>query len=158
MGTGRAPHKTLTSQALLGIQLFSWQRNVENTSRVSGESTFTGWGKKEISLIMHTQPWARIWASTFHLQATFRSLLVRKNTIKGEHCKNFECHGTDKKREKGEAECQSAKIIEWNMHVLEQLQPHLKHNKEEKPLLISLCWWNLISNHTLNFHILQHIL
>lgn len=29
-----------------------------------------------------------------------------------------------KKRQKGEAECQSVKITEWNTHVLEQLQPH----------------------------------
>lgn len=29
------------------------------------------------------------------------------------------------------------------------------HNKE-KPLLISLHWWNLITNHMLNFHMLQY--
>lgn len=30
------------------------------------------------------------------------------------------------------------------------------HNKEEKTLLISLDWWNMISNHMLNFHTLQY--
>lgn len=32
----------------------------------------------------------------------------------------------------------------------------LKHNKEEKALLISWHWWNLIINHMLNFHIVAY--
>lgn len=93
---------------------------------VCGESTFTEEKKKEISLsnklcrYNHEQKYQQAHSTSKPLFC----LLLRKNTIEGEHCKKAECHGTDQKREKGESECQSAKITEWNMHVLEQLQPH----------------------------------
>lgn len=123
---------------------------MEDIAVACTESTITNEEKGNYleQYIIQTWPWAII----FHLQTTSQTSLLRKFTIAGELCKKPKCHGTDQKGKK--TECQSAKIT-VECTCTGTVATSLKANKKEKSLLISSHWWNLISNHMLNLHILQ---